>query len=662
MYLLLDMETTASHTALRHFQFFDGFADADLDALAAVMDRASFDADRPIFGEGDPRRLFALIEQGSIAIEKGTDGRPVRLATLGAGEALGEGVLLEADEPHGTTARTLEPTTIVYWNMLDMQSLLHDRPALFATLVTRAARTISRRLQSADATLVGRGRSFGFVGGRRRIEHDLLGEREVPDDALYGIQTLRALENFAITGVALREFPTLVGALAAVKLAAALANAELGLLDTERCDAIVQAAREIRMGRHHEHFMVDMIQGGAGTSTNMNANEVIANRALELLGHNRGEYDVVHPNNHVNLSQSTNDVYPTAVKLALHAGIDELKLAMHELAGAFLERGSEFAGLVKMGRTQLQDAVPMTLGQEFSAFGHTIIEDIDRLGETQRLIREINMGATAIGTGIAAPAGYAECVRRHLSAVTGLTLITAPDLVEATADTGVFVQLSGVLKRCAVKLSKICNDLRLLSSGPRAGLGEINLPARQPGSSIMPGKVNPVIPEVVNQVCFDVIGGDVTVTMAAEAGQLQLNVFEPVIAFRLLGALQMMRNACTTLRERCVSGITANPERMRWFVEHSVGIVTALLPALGYEAATSVARTALDSGRSVHDIVIERGLLTRERVEELLKPVMSEGSGARSAGSGDLRSPAGSGGPPAGSGGQRPPAGKREAH
>ncbi|MGH7647522.1 MAG: aspartate ammonia-lyase [Gemmatimonadaceae bacterium] len=467
---------------------------------------------------------------------------------------------------------------------------------------------------------------LGFTDGRRRREHDLLGERDVPDDAMYGIQTLRALENFPITGVPVREYPLLIAALGAVKEAAALANADLGLLPPPLRDAIVVAAREIRAGRHHEHFLVDMIQGGAGTSTNMNANEVIANRALELLGRRRGDYEVVHPNTHVNLSQSTNDVYPTAIKLAMHASIEELRDAMRDLAGAFLDKGEEFAALLKMGRTQLQDAVPMTLGQEFAAFGHTILEDVDRLAETQGLLREINMGATAIGTGITAPAGYAERVRAHLATITGLQLITAPDLVEATADTGVFVQLSGVLKRCAVKLSKICNDLRLLSSGPRAGLGEINLPPMQPGSSIMPGKVNPVIPEVVNQVCFDVIGGDVTVTIAAEAGQLQLNVFEPVIAFRLLSALAEMRNACHVLRERCVTGITPNEERLRWFVDHSIGVVTALLPAIGYEAATEVARRALESGRSVKDVVLESKLLTAEQLAEILDPVRMAGA------------------------------------
>jgi len=459
-----------------------------------------------------------------------------------------------------------------------------------------------------------------------RLEHDLLGERPVPADALYGIQTLRALENFPISGVGLSEFPTLISALASVKAAAARANEELGLLPTPIADAIVHAAESLRAGAHREHFPVDMIQGGAGTSTNMNANEVIANLALESLGHPRGAYDVVHPNNHVNLSQSTNDVYPTAIKLALHASIHELQQAMSALALAFLAKGKEFAPFIKMGRTQLQDAVPMTLGQEFTAFAHTMLEDVDRLGEAQALIREINMGATAIGTGINAPRGYPEAVRKHLSQITGLTLITAPDLVEATADTGAFVQLSGVLKRCAVKLSKICNDLRLLASGPRTGLGEINLPAMQPGSSIMPGKVNPVIPEVVNQVCFDVIGGDVTVTMAAEAGQLQLNVFEPIIAYRLLRGMMTLTRACIVLRERCVEGITANPDRMRHFVEQSIGIVTALVPVIGYEASTDIARTALQTGRGVYDLVLERGLMTREALDQALNPEAMTGA------------------------------------
>ncbi|MHB1225690.1 MAG: aspartate ammonia-lyase [Gemmatimonadaceae bacterium] len=608
---------TADQLAGLHF--LAGIESAQLERLAAVGEIVTYDGDAVVFAEGDPRRFLQVVTEGSVAIEHALNGRSMRLATFGAGDAVGEGVLLE-DELHGSTARTLKRSTLVRFPTDQLERLLAEEPALYAALVARAARAIARRLRAADATLVGRGRMLGFGSGRTRLEHDLLGEREVPEQALYGVQTLRALENFPLTGVALREFPLLVEALGAVKEAAAGANRELGLLSPEIADVVIRASREVRAGRHHEHFVVDMIQGGAGTSTNMNANEVIANRAIELMDHQRGEYDVVHPNNHVNLSQSTNDVYPTAIKIALHNAINELQGAMRALVGAFDAKGIEFAPHLKMGRTQLQDAVPMTLGQEFRAFGHTVAEDVDRLGEAQALIREINMGATAIGTGINAPAGYAEAVRRRLSEISGIELITAPDLVEATSDTGAFVQLSGVLKRCAVKLSKICNDLRLLSSGPRAGLGEINLPAMQPGSSIMPGKVNPVIPEVVSQVCFDIIGGDVTVTMAAEAGQLQLNVFEPVIAFRLLQGLRSLTQACIILRERCVEGITANPDRMRWFVENSIGIVTALVPVIGYEPATDIARTALQSGRGVFELVLERGLMTREELDEILNP------------------------------------------
>jgi aspartate ammonia-lyase len=612
---------------LRQAQFLEGLTESALHQLSRLVAARSYECDEILFEEGAPRSFFAIIGNGAIAIEKTVQGRPIRLVTLGAGEAIGEGLLLD-DSPHGTSARAVQRTEAFVISAAQVQEMLKEFPSLYAALVAKAARTISRRLAATDATLVGHGRTLGFTSSRTRREHDLLGERDVPDDALYGVQTLRALENFPITGIPLREFPALVEALAAVKEAAALANADLGLLDRGIADVIVRAAQEIRSGRHHEHFLVDMIQGGAGTSTNMNANEVIANRALELMGKARGDYSAMHPNNHVNLSQSTNDVYPTAVKLALHRTIDDLRAAESALATSFLEKGDEFADLIKMGRTQLQDAVPMTLGQEFRAFGHTILEDVERLSEVQRLISEINMGATAIGTGINAPRGYSDAVREHLIRITHQQLITAPDLVEATMDTGVFVQLSGVLKRCAVKLSKICDDLRLLSSGPRAGLGEINLPAMQPGSSIMPGKVNPVIPEVVNQVCFDVIAADVAVTLAAGAGQLQLNVFEPLIAFRLLSAISELRNACIVLRERCVGGITANADRMRYFVEHSIGVVTALVPALGYERATQVAKEALDSGRGVYDIVREKGLLTKQELDRILNPQAMTGDGA----------------------------------
>jgi aspartate ammonia-lyase len=604
---------------LKQHAFVAGLPDAQLWRLAQVVEPVSFATDDVFFSEGDERTMFALVITGGVAIEKSAEGRVTRLVTMGAGDAIGEGMLLD-DTRHGTTARGVMAGELLVLRRNSLQTILREAPQLYAGLISRAARAIAKRLRAADATLVGRGRTLGFGSGRMRREHDLLGERDVPDDALYGVQTLRAAENFPITGVLLREFPEFVRALAAVKIAAARANHEVGCLAEPVMDAIVKAGEEVRAGRHHEHFIVDMVQGGAGTSTNMNANEVLANRALELMGRSRGAYDVLHPNEHVNLSQSTNDVYPTAIRLALHESLDHLRNALREIAAAFHAKGIEFADLIKMGRTQLQDAVPMTLGREFHAFAHTLLEDVDRLGEAQGLIREINMGATAIGTGITAPPAFTEAVRRHLSDVTGLALITAPDLIEATSDTGAFVQLSGVLKRTAVKLSKICNDLRLLSSGPRTGFGEINLPPMQPGSSIMPGKVNPVIPEVVNQVCFDIIGGDVTVTIAAEAGQLQLNVFEPIIAFRLLSGIQELTRAIHVLRERCIVGITANADRMRGYVEHSIGVVTALLPALGYERATQVAKTALQSGRGVTEIVLENGWLTRAKLDEILRP------------------------------------------
>lgn len=453
-----------------------------------------------------------------------------------------------------------------------------------------------------------------------RMEHDLLGEREVPTEAYYGVHTLRALENFPISGIPLSTYPNMVRALACVKQACALANRELGLLDEARADAIVQACEEVRAGNLHAHFAVDVIQGGAGTSTNMNANEVIANRALELLGHARGEYKFLHPLEQVNLSQSTNDVYPTAIKVALRFEIDALIAAMEVLRLSFADKAAEFKDILKMGRTQLQDAVPMTLGQEFSTYAVMIEEDQQRLREAALLIQEINLGATAIGTGINAHPNYAALARKHLSEVTGIAYVTAGNLVEATQDAGAFVQLSGVLKRVAVKLSKICNDLRLLSSGPRAGLGEINLPAVQAGSSIMPGKVNPVIPEVVNQIAFLVIGNDVTVSFAAESGQLQLNAFEPIIAHSLFDSLIYLRNGCLTLSERCVKGITANLDRLAEHMNRSIGIVTALNPIIGYENATSVAKEALSSGRSVAEVVLARGLLTREQLDEILRP------------------------------------------
>ena len=455
---------------------------------------------------------------------------------------------------------------------------------------------------------------------RFRREHDLLGEHDVPAEAYYGVHTLRALENFPITGTPISIYPELIAALAGIKEAAALANNELGLLSDDKTRAIAAACGEIRSGEWLDEFVVDVIQGGAGTSTNMNANEVIANRGLEIMGRQKGEYQYLHPVEDVNMSQSTNDVYPTAIKVALHFYIDELTGAMAELRAAFDAKAKEFSDVLKIGRTQLQDAVPMTLGQEFSTYAVMLEEDEQRLKEACLLIHEINLGATAIGTGINAHPKYAELVCARLADITGIRLMVAPNLVEATQDAGAFVQVSGVLKRVAVKLSKTCNDLRLLSSGPRAGLNEINLPAVQAGSSIMPGKVNPVIPEVVNQLAFEAIGNDVTVSFAAEGGQMQLNAFEPIIAHSLFKSLAHLRNGCITLANRCVKGITANREHLRRMVENSIGLVTALNPYIGYERASAVAKEAHDTGRSVYDLVLEKGWLSKAQLDDILRP------------------------------------------
>ena len=451
-----------------------------------------------------------------------------------------------------------------------------------------------------------------------RIEHDFLGELAIPADVYYGIQTSRAVENFKISGISISKMPRFIQALGQVKKAAALANMELGVLPIPIGTAICQACDRLIAGQYIDQFPVDVFQGGAGTSCNMNANEVIANVALEIMGYPKGDYHHCHPNNHVNCSQSTNDVYPTAIRLALYKSLTDFMDDMEYLREGFALKAEEFRDVVKMGRTQLQDAVPMTLGMEFNAWATTIKEDIRRIGEGREQISDVNMGATAIGTGINTPEGYAEMVTKHLAEVSGLPVFMAENYIEATFDTGAFVQISGLLKRFVVKLSKICNDLRLLSSGPRCGLNEINLPPRQPGSSIMPGKVNPVIPEVVNQICFDVIGKDVTITMAAEAGQLELNVMEPVIAYSLFSALHRLGAACHTLRDLCVDGITANKERCYDMMKNSIGIVTALAPYIGYENSSAIARKALDSGGSVYDLVLASGLVSKGQLDAIL--------------------------------------------
>ncbi|MBI4913606.1 MAG: aspartate ammonia-lyase [Acidobacteria bacterium] len=598
-------------------ELFRGLPAPTLERLAALAVRRELPPGAYLFRQGEPRKACWIIAEGQVEVLRDNGEGPEPLIILGPGETTGEGALLRPSH-HSSTAQTLGPALVLE---LDREAILDSlaqdgRAAL--DVLQRVALTVLRRVSYGGLGRTGRDQAYASVV--TRTESDLLGSAEVPADALFGIQSLRALENFPITGIPLAHFPELVRALAMVKQAAARANARLGLLEPGIARAIDRAAQEIVDGHWHGHFLVDVVQGGAGTSTNMNANEVIANRALELMGRARGDYQACHPNEHVNLSQSTNDVYPTAVRLATVLMLRRLLGALEQLKAALHEKGRTFQGVVKMGRTQLQDAVPMTLGQEFEAFAVTTGEDIDRLRETARLFLEVNMGGTAIGTGICADPRYPQAVVEELRRVTGLDVQLATNLIEATPDTGAFVMFSGVVKRAAVKLSKLCNDLRLLSSGPRCGFQEINLPALQPGSSIMPGKVNPVIPEVVNQIAFHVIGNDLTLTLAAEAGQLQLNVMEPILAFNLFQSLQMLTAGVNVLTTRCIRGITANAERCRTMVENSIGIVTATLPALGYKRATEVAKEALETGVPVREIILRRGWLTEAELDEILSP------------------------------------------
>lgn len=458
------------------------------------------------------------------------------------------------------------------------------------------------------------------LSGKTREEHDLIGYMQVPEEYYFGVQTMRGMENFHISRVRLSFFPEIIKALADVKEAAALANRDLGLLDKKTADAIVEACRMVRDGKFDDQFVVDMVQGGAGTSTNMNANEVIANIALELMGHKKGEYKYCHPNNHVNLSQSTNDAYPTAMKIALIRSIAKLEDSLKQLVEAFRAKGVEFADVIKMGRTQLQDAVPMTLGQTFHGFASVLQGEVENLDHAASEFLSINMGATAIGTGICAEPGYAERCTAAIREITGWDVKQAEDLVGATSDTVCMVGYSSAMKRIASKMNKICNDLRLLSSGPRCGLGEFNLPARQPGSSIMPGKVNPVIPEVMNQIAFKVIGNELCVTMADEAAQMELNAMEPVMAQCCFESAELLVNGFDTLRIRCVEGITANEERCLQYVHNSIGVVTALNPIIGYKNSTKIAKEALETGRGVYELVLEHGILSREELDEVLKP------------------------------------------
>ena len=612
------MQSSQIQEFIKEIELFKGLDDSELNLIADSIEIKEYEPNIPLFTENSPRKYIYIIYSGEVELYKTSAyGEEKRLSFFRKFDFLGEGALMD-DYPHSTSARALIKSVILIISRQKFEALFKEHPQLAAKILSHVARVISRRMRQAATRVVNV--AAQYISGRTRKEHDLLGEREVPYEYYYGVQTLRALENFSISGISLTHFPNLIEALAMVKMASAKANNELGLISKPICDAICQACREIINGKWHTHFVVDLIQGGAGTSTNMNANEVIANRALEILGFEKGQYDYCHPLDHVNRSQSTNDVYPTSLSIAIINSSESLVEVLQGLIDSFQKKAKEFKGVIKMGRTQLQDAVPMTLGQTFEAFASTLREEIDRLLQNAELFKEINMGGTAIGTGINADPGFRNRVIKHLCEISGHNLSPAPDLVEASSDTGAFVMYSSAIKRLAVKLSKICNDLRLLSSGPRAGLNEINLPQMQPGSSIMPGKVNPVIPEVVNQIAFKVIGNDLTVTLAAEAGQLELNVMEPIIAQSIFESTEMLKNGMATLKYRCIEGITANHDYCRNQVFNSIGLVTALVPRLGYDICSRLAKRALAENASVYDLVLDQKLLSKEELDRLLDP------------------------------------------
>jgi aspartate ammonia-lyase len=554
-----------------------GVEQAELKTFFDHGEQRTYDAEDWLFHESTPRRWGGIILDGEVEIVRGLHGSSKQYAVLGAGEMISEDAFL-GDVPHTSGAMTRLGATVWQITTKQIDAFRSEKPELFFRIVARVAAGISERLRIVSQSIA-HVESPAHLKGDVRLEHDSLGEREIPDQAYYGVQTLRAMENFPISGVYVKNFEHMIEGLAFVKKAAALANHELGVLEADKMKAICEACDELLSGKLHEHFAVDMFQGGAGTSTNMCANEVIANRGLEIMGHKKGEYEFLHPNDHVNCSQSTNDAYPTAIKLAVMLSLKDLLAAMGQLKEALEDKAEEFADVLKMGRTENQDAVPMTLGQEFSAYAIMIESAMAALEHAVEEFHDINMGAT-----------------------------------------GAFAQMSATMKRAAVQISKICNDLRWMSSGPRCGLNEINLPPMQPGSSIMPGKVNPVIPELVNQVCYQIIGYDAVVSMAAEASELELCMAEPIIAYDLLHGMLILKNACITLVSRCIVDIEANREVCRQYVENSIGLVTALNPVLGYEKSSSIAKEALKTGGSVYELVLEKGWLTKEQLDDMLRP------------------------------------------
>lgn len=612
------MEKSAAIDCLLQVELFNDIDKSDIGLLADIAQQQQLKEGDFLFHAGQPTDALYVIESGSIQLIDTDDDREHSLTIFSKHEFIGEMIFVTPTHAQAYSARAYTDTKIWQFGREQVLAFVKSRGDLALTIAATISQIIIRRMEHASHRYENVAKLYQSSGNR--TEKDLLGEKQVPHTAYYGIQTLRALENFDISGITLNFYPDVIRGFAKVKKAAALANNDLRNIPDDVCASICQACDEIAMGMLHNHFIVDMIQGGAGTSTNMNANEVIANRALEILGHQRGEYKHCHPNNHVNCSQSTNDAYPTAMKVALLDAHEDLIHVVQQLIFAFDDKALAFADILKMGRTQLQDAVPMTVGQSFKAFASSLRNEIERLKVSAASFLKVNMGGTAIGTGLNANEKYRERVIQHLCRVTGREITLAEDLIEATHDTGAFVMYSSALKQLAVKLSKICNDLRLLSSGPRAGLNEINLPPMQPGSSIMPGKVNPVIPEVVNQIAYKVIGNDLTITHGAEAGQLELNVMEPVMIESVFESIEILKNGMQSLAERCVEGITVNEDVCESYVKNSIGIVTALNPYLGYETCTMLAKEALENNRSVYDLVLEKELMSKASLDDALAP------------------------------------------
>lgn len=598
---------------------FRGFSKDELKTISKYFEKKAFNRGQTLFVHGQQRTNFWIIESGRVEKWKSVWGAKHRLVVLSEFDTMGEEGFLERTL-HSANATCLTEVSVWVLSLDKFDIFMDEQPKLAIKIMRDSSQVLRNRLVYSGKEYMGL--EDVAKSGDFRIEKDMIGAFEVPSAAYYGVQTGRAMVNFPISGITIAYFPKFIEAFAYIKKAAAITNYRLGQLSEEKREAIAAACDELLEGKLHGHFVVDMFQGGAGTSTNMNANEVIANRALELLGHKKGEYEFLNPNDDVNKAQSTNDTYPSAIHIATLLMVPQLDMALKQLYVALKQKGEEFSQVIKMGRTQLQDAVPMTLGQEFDAWACMIKGERTQLSRASELLEEINMGATAIGTGLNALPAYSGLVTHELCALTGLKLRTAEDLIMATQDTSAFLNFSSMLKNMGARISKICNDLRILSSGPRCGFGEINLPAVQPGSSIMPGKVNPVIPEVMNQTAFYVIGQDFANTFASEAGQMELNAMEPLMGFNLFFGIEIMANAINTLTRQCVVGITANEEKLLSNVKNSIGIVTALNPYIGYGNACRVAKIALKTGGSVYDLVLQEKLLTKAELDDILAPEM----------------------------------------